>query len=500
MNLVQSFLEALENNGDSTLFLDEGVKISFPELAEKAGILGNEIRSQKSGDSQYVAILLPNSIEFAVSFWAVLFADNVVMPLNFMLQPPEFIPLFDLAKPALLLTHSLFKPLVQALLKMRKRALNVIYVDEFLREWQEKQTASRIPALNSISDDPDKPAMLLFTAGTSATPKGALLSHKNILSNLEGCQNVLQITSDDAFLGILPNFHSFGMTTSFLLPLLKGSRTVVLRSIQPQNIIETIQRERISTLIMVPPLFGLLLKFPGIQKADFSSIRMTVSGGCPLSPVMEEMFPKLTGKFIFNGYGLTEASPVVSVNHLDASRKGSIGRPLHNVAVSIHDEQGTPLPAGRQGEIYVRGDNVMLGYLNAEEDTNKALTPDRMLRTGDMGYLDDNGFLYITGRKKDLIICGGENVHPLEIEMVLNSHPQIEDSAVIGVQDSLRGEHPKAFIKLREGQSVLPGEIRHFCLERLASFKVPREFAFVENFPRNSLGKILKRFLKQETL
>jgi long-chain acyl-CoA synthetase len=246
---------------------------------------------------------------------------------------------------------------------------------------------------------------------------------------------------------------------------------------------------------MVPPLYGLLLKFPGTKTADFGSMRMAVSGGGPLSPVLEEVFPRLTGRTIFNGYGLTEASPVVSVNSCGACQKGSIGRPLFNVAVSIHDEKGKALPTGQVGEILVKGDNVMIGYLNSDEETNKALTPDKMLRTGDMGFLDENGFLYITGRKKELIICGGENVHPLEIETVLNSHPKVEESAVIGVHDPLRGERPRAYIKLREGQNALPGEIRRFCLEKMASFKVPREIAFVDDFPRNSLGKILKRLL-----
>jgi long-chain acyl-CoA synthetase len=495
MNLVQSFLAALENAGDSPLFLDEGKSISFLNLASRSSALASEILSQNTGESEFIAILLPNSAHFAAAFWAVLLAGKVAMPCNFMLQPPEFVPLFEYARPALLLTHSFFKPLIQAINVAGKIPLNTIYLDEISLEGEGMPARSLDSEFDSFSQEPDKTAMLLFTAGTSAAPKGVLLSHKNILSNLEGCQNVLQIDKEDVFLGILPYFHSFGMTTSFLLPMLKGARTVLLRAIQPQGILETIERERVTALIMVPPLYGLLLKFPGTKTADFGSMRMAVSGGGPLSPVLEEVFPRLTGRTIFNGYGLTEASPVVSVNSCGACQKGSIGRPLFNVAVSIHDEKGKALPTGQVGEILVKGDNVMIGYLNSDEETNKALTPDKMLRTGDMGFLDENGFLYITGRKKELIICGGENVHPLEIETVLNSHPKVEESAVIGVHDPLRGERPRAYIKLREGQNALPGEIRRFCLEKMASFKVPREIAFVDDFPRNSLGKILKRLL-----
>ena len=497
MDLVQLFLEAWENSDDSPCVIDEGIKLSLPEIGRRALMLARRIHSEERNEQPFIAILLPNSAHFATAFWAALLTGKTAMPLNFMLKPAEFLPLFEHTRSSLLLAHSLFKPLVQALNSSIHPPLNAIYLDEFPWEGEGKLKPSPDNAHIAIPSDPHRHAVLLFTAGTSAAPKAVLLSHQNLVSNMEGCQEVLQTGKEDAFLGILPFFHSFGLTTSFLLPMLKGSRIALLRVIQPQTIAETIHKERITALIMVPSLFGIVAKFPGIRHADFSSVRMTISGGGPLSPSLEQAFPVLTGIRIYNGYGLTEASPVVSVNTREQYKMGSIGPPLFNVSVSVHGENGAPLPTGQIGEFYVKGDNVMKGYLGLENETREAITPEGMLRTGDMGYVDQEGYLFITGRKKELIICGGENVHPLEIENALASHPDVEEAVVIGVADSLRGEHPRAFVKLREGQTASVSDLRRFARTILAPFKVPREFVFVPDFPRNSLGKILKRELLQ---
>jgi len=497
MDLVHAFFNAWESADGSPRLIDETETLSLPEMASRAFQLSRLIKSHAPKSAGFIPLLIPNTASFAIGFWGTLLAGKVAMPLNFMLRPAEILPLLKIAESPLVLSHFIFKPLMDAVKAEAKLDLKVLYLDQHDWEKTEKKTPPHEVDLSLESRDPDRPAVLLFTAGTSAFPKGVLLSHKNLLSNLEGCQKVLKTGKEDTFLGILPFFHSFGKTTSLLLPMLKESRVVFISNIQPRAIAEAIQKYNVTALIMVPSLYGLLLKFPDLKNVDFSSIRMAVSGGGPLSPLLEQAFPAITGTKIYNGYGLTEASPVVSVNSIDQYKKGSIGRPLFNTSVTVRSSDGAPLSPGKIGEFYVKGDNVMLRYLGLEKETNSALTPEGELCTGDLGYMDEEGFLFITGRKKELIICSGENVHPLEVETALAMHPAVEEAAVIGAPDSLRGEHPKAFVRLRQGQNASAPELRRICREKLAPFKIPREFVFVEDFPRNALGKILKRKLRE---
>jgi len=487
MGLVKAFLEACAQADDSPCLISGDEYLSLPELLRRASILASSIKSDETEKGDFIAILLPNSFDFAVGFWAALLAGRAVMPLNFMLKSAEIAPLFKHSGARTLLTSSSFKPVVESVQSTLESPLRVIYLDEHVRGTNENP-----PVASHSEGNPEAPVVLLYTAGTTGQSKGVLLSHRNLLTNLEGCQRILDTGPADTFLGILPYFHAFGLTTSFLLPLLTGSRIVLCPSLNPQVILDKIMEERVTALIMVPTIYGLLLKYPGTAKADLSSVRMAVSGGGPLSPAIEEGFHSMTGKPVFNGYGLTEASPVVSVNMWGNHKKGSIGRPLHNVGVSIRDEEGQPLPACATGEICVSGENVMVGYHNVMEESRQGFSPDGALRTGDMGYFDEDGFLYIAGRKKEMILCGGENIQPVEIENVLSAHPAVEEAAVVGVPDPLRGEHPRAYVRLREGYDVSVLELKRFCHSYLAPFKAPREIMFVSEFPRNALGKILK--------
>ena len=487
MGLVKAFLDACAQAGESPCLISGDECLSLPELLRRASLLATSIKNDETDGGDFIAVLLPNSFDFAVGFWAALLAGRTVMPLNFMLKSAEIAPLFRHSGARTLLTSSPFKPVVESVQSILESPLRVIYLDEHLQ-----RTGENPPVISHSEVNPDASAVLLYTAGTTGQSKGVLLSHKNLLANLEGCQRILDTGPADTFLGILPYFHAFGLTTSFLLPLLTGSRIVLCPSLNPQAILDKIMEERVTALIMVPTIYGLLLKHPGTAKADLGSVRMAVSGGGPLSPAIEEGFQSMTGKPVFNGYGLTEASPVVSVNMWGNHKKGSIGRPLHNVGVSIRDEEGQSLPACATGEICVSGENVMLGYHNMTEEMHQSFSPDGALRTGDMGYLDEDGFLFIAGRKKEIILCGGENIQPVEIENVLSAHPAVEEAAVVGVPDTLRGERPRAYVRLREGCVVSALELKRFCHSYLASFKVPREIIFVSEFPRNALGKVLK--------
>jgi long-chain acyl-CoA synthetase len=277
--------------------------------------------------------------------------------------------------------------------------------------------------------------------------------------------------------------------------LLSGARLILQKRFMAGQTLKLISDERINVLMLVPAMYELLVKSQLLGKMQLGSVRYAISGGGPLSPLMEKAFEEATGIPLLNGYGLTEAAPVVSVNLPWKRRAGSIGSLLPNVRVEVWDDQGERLECGKIGEIMVKGDNVMKGYYGWEEETRQVITEDRWLHTGDCGFLDEDGFLYITGRKKDLIIYGGENIHPQEIEHVIASHPAVELAAVVGVHDKVRGEYPKAFVKLKENCRVSARELKEFCREHLAAYKVPREVEFLADLPRNVLGKVLKHLL-----
>jgi long-chain acyl-CoA synthetase len=306
---------------------------------------------------------------------------------------------------------------------------------------------------------------------------------------------MMTIRPDDVFLCVLPLFHSFAITAAMLLPVLSGARIVLQRRFMASQTLKLISDERVSVLMLVPAMYELLVKSQLLGKTQLGSLRYAISGGGPLSPVLEKAFEDATGFPLLNGYGLTETAPVVSVNLPQKRRLGSIGFPLPNLRVEIWDDRDQRLEHGGIGEIMVQGDNVMKGYYGLEEETRQVITKEGWLHTGDSGFLDDDGFLYITGRKKDLIICGGENIYPQEIEDVIAAHPAVELVAVVGAHDKLRGEYPKAFVKLKEDCHVSARDLKEFCRRQLASFKVPREVEFLADLPCNVLGKVLKHML-----
>ena len=296
---------------------------------------------------------------------------------------------------------------------------------------------------------------------------------------------------------LLPLFHSFGMMATMICPLFAQVPIVMLARFQPTQLLKTIVEQKITALFLVAPMYGLLCRHPRIREADLSALRICVSGGGPLPPSIEQAWKALTGHEILSGYGLTEASPVVANNSPRANRPGSIGRSLHNVVVEIRSPEGNTLSVGEEGEFFVKAPSVMMGYHSRPEETAEAITEDGWLRTGDLGKVDADGYLFITGRAKELIIFGGENIMPLEIENALCLHPAVAEAAVIGVPDEAKGEVPVAAVVLLEGQSVDASALRVFLKDKIAPFKVPRNFHFVEDLPKNTLNKVLKPQLRE---
>jgi long-chain acyl-CoA synthetase len=301
----------------------------------------------------------------------------------------------------------------------------------------------------------------------------------------------------DLALGVLPQFHSFGLTVLSVLPLWCGMRVVWSARFVPGRIVKLIREHRPTVLVAIPSMYNALLSVKDAGPEDFRSLRLTVSGGEPLSDETAARFLERFGVRLNEGYGLTETAPVTNMCRPQEWRAHSVGPAVPGVRQRIVDPAtGAPVPTGQDGEVQIQGPNVMRGYYRLPEATAEAFTPDGFFRTGDMGRLDDDGHLYITGRIKEMLIIGGENVFPREIEEALNQHPSVQASAVIGKRDPMRGELPVAFVEVREGQTFDETALKQWCRQRLAGYKVPDEVRLVEALPRNPTGKIMRRDLK----
>jgi long-chain acyl-CoA synthetase len=349
--------------------------------------------------------------------------------------------------------------------------------------------------LDEVADrSGDDTAVILYTSGTTGKPKGAELTHDNLYKNCTVASKVLgDISKDDVVLGALPLFHSFGQTCSMNATTAVGGELTMLPRFDPAKAFEIIERDSVSIFMGVPTMYNALLHSDAADSADTSSLRVCVSGG---SAMPEELMRNFEDKFdciILEGYGLSETSPVASFNHPDKERKaGSIGTPIEGVEMKAVDDDGNEVDQGEVGEILIKGHNVMKGYWNHPEATEEAMT-DGWFHTGDMARVDEDGYFFIVDRKKDLIIRGGYNVYPREIEEVLYEHPAVREAAVVAVPHDDLGEEVGAAVVLKDGEDVDADKIREFVKENVAAYKYPRHVWFVDELPKGPTGKILKR-------
>ena len=340
-------------------------------------------------------------------------------------------------------------------------------------------------------------AVILYTSGTTGAPKGVALSHDNLESNARASARLYELDRAEWAVGVLPLSHSYGLTVMNAGHIL-GTRAALLRWFNPEAVLETIHEFRATAMSAVPTMLIYLLNYPEAGRFDTSTMRAWGSGAAPLPVEIVEPFERKFGGRILEGYGLTEAAPVVAAHRLSGVRKlGSVGQSIPGVSVSIQDDGGRRLPAGEVGEVCVQGPNVMLGYYRNAADTAEALRGS-WLHTGDMGRLDADGFLYIVERKKDLIIRGGFNIYPRDVEEVLYAHPKVAEAAVVGTPDPVMGEEVLAFVVIKPGEAATPEELIAFCQARLARFKSPREVRIVPSLPKSPIGKILRKDLRRE--
>ncbi len=481
MTLVETFLNTCKRLARKTAVIDHNGAATYDDLRQEAVRRTAQLLSEDTGS--YIGILLPNCKEFVTTFYGILMAGKTPVPLNYLLSPAQLLYVIQNAGIDTVFTNGLFKP------QLGNQIGRVFSVEE-------KTPCTEMDEQKIKQGNADDLAALLYTSGTHANPKGVMLSHGNFLSNLDGCIHAFNFTEKDVLLGVLPLFHTYALTTCLILPVNVGATMVYLARFSGPKVLELIEKYKITSLFAIPSMYRVLLRTTESAKHDLSTLRLCTSGGEPLPGDVLDSFNKTFPVSLTEGYGLTESTAIVSVNLPAECKPGSIGPPLRNLEVKILDDNGQKLPLNKEGEICVKGPNVMKGYYKLPKETAEAITTDGWLKTGDYGKLDDEGFLWITGRKKELIIISGENVSPNEIEQVISGHEKVFEVAVLGVPDKLRGEAPKAFIALRESATCTEEEIRNYCLQRLPHYKVPKYYEFLKELPHGPTGKVLKRALK----
>jgi long-chain acyl-CoA synthetase len=464
----------------SVAVIEDARQWTFEQLIDDINRIASVLKERVTGD--VVGILLLNSQQYVATLFAIWKAGKVAVPLNYLLPPADLGFIIRDSGMSGLVSSEFFNQALGAIKPLFGDGA-VIMADD---------PAFLAPAADAPAAAYREPAVYLYTSGTTGRPKGVILTHDNLSSNVLSCQKAGDFDDRDGFLCLLPFFHTYAITGTVLLPLLSGSRIVLVDRFQPAKVLGLIQEHKISVFLAIPSMYRVLAAAEGDY--DLSCVRFPISGGEPLPVAVAEAFEKRFNVPIYEGYGQTEAAPVVTLNTPGHRKLGTIGRALPGIQVAIWDDQNRVLPPGEIGEIMVRGSNVMKGYHRQPEETARTIT-DGWLHTGDMGKVDEDGFVTITGRKKDLIISAGENIYPREIEDVLSQHPKVKEVAVIGVEDDVRGEVPKAFVIVRDGVTLEEKELRSFCRERLANYKVPKHFQIVADLPRTPTGKVLKRML-----
>lgn len=486
--LLEAFLTTVEQVPTRRAIRDSTREVSYEQLARLAATLKRFIESQT--DRPHVGILLPSTAGFAASFYGALWAGRTVVPLNFLLQPNELKSVVEDSGIDLILTCEYFADAVSQL-----PARSVILERSHLKR---RYLVSRfLPEPRLPTTRPDDLAVLLYTSGTTGAPRGVCLTHDNLNANVRACIQHTHMTPEQVFLGVLPLFHAFGLTTMLLAPTLIGATVLYQPRFQPAQVLSSLVDDRVSIFMATPSMYAALAHAKTMSPDAFRSVHLPISGGEPLPMSLWKQYRNDYGVNLLEGYGMSETSPVISTNLPWKCREGTVGTALPNVQVAVRNDRGETLLPGEQGEICIRGPSVMRGYYNKPADTAAILSRDGWLRSGDLGRLDADGFLSITGRIKDLIIVGGENVFPREIEAVLEMHPGVAESCVIGMPDASRGEVVVGFVVPREGASVQPIELREHCRDYLAGYKVPRRIFIDQNLPRGPTGKVLKRALRE---
>jgi long-chain acyl-CoA synthetase len=489
-NLATILTDTAEKHGDKTAFKLDDTELTYGLLDEGSARIAGLLKSKGVEPGDRVGLMMPNVPYFPVIYFGILRAGAVVVPMNVLLKKREVA--FYLSDPEAKVLFAWHDFVEAAEAGGEEAGTEVILVTpgEF-----EKLLGDQEPDREMADRAGDDTAVILYTSGTTGKPKGAELTHSNLYKNSKGVSEKLgEMSEEDVLLGALPLFHSFGQTCTMNSAVSVGATVTMLPRFDPDKALQIIDRDSATLFQGVPTMYNAMLHSESCEQADCSSLRICMSGGAAMPAELMRAFEEKFGCIILEGYGLSETSPVASFNHPDRERKpGSIGTPIEGVEMQVWDDDGNEMPQGEVGEIVIRGHNIMKGYWNRPDANKEAITDDGWFRTGDMAKMDEDGYFFIVDRKKDLIIRGGYNVYPREIEEVLYEHPAIQEAAVIGVPHDELGEEVGAAVVLKEGESVDEDELKSYVKDQVAAYKYPRKIWFTDELPKGPTGKILKR-------
>jgi len=504
LNLASLLTESAGHSPGAPALRLGDVELTYGALDERSARLATLLREKGFQPGDRVGVMLPNVPEFPIAYYGVLRAGGVVVPMNVLLKRREIaFYLEDSGAKLLLAWHGFAAEAREGaadagaeLIEVEPATFAALLADQPPASGALYATHEHIKRTGTgvIDTAEDDTAVILYTSGTTGKPKGAELTHVNLFRNADvSSRTTSEISRGDVVLGALPLFHSFGQTVAMNASLMVGACLTLVPRFDPGDALATMQRDGVTHFYGVPTMYGALLHHPDRGGFDTSALRICITGGASMPVEVLRGFEEAFGAKVMEGYGLSETSPVACSNHPDKERKaGSIGTPIEGVEMKVVDENDEEVAQGEVGEIVIRGHNIMKGYWQRPEATAEAMRGG-WFHSGDMARTDEDGYFYIVDRKKDLIIRGGYNVYPREVEEVLFEHPKIREAAVVGVPHDEWGEEIGAAVVLHEGEELGSEEVSAYVKERIAAYKYPRVVWFLEDLPKGPTGKILKR-------
>jgi long-chain acyl-CoA synthetase len=499
MDLVRFLKIRAEKYGEKPFLFGEETSISYRAFDRLTDRIASGLDRLGIGRGDHVAVLHPNSVQTLLGYFSIIKAGGVVIPINPVYTPREVRFILNNSEAKALILHEDFSPVIE---KIRDEIPLVKHVivrkgDETMETAVENTVGTPLSAMKEADLNPDDAAIMFYTSGTTGSPKGVILTHRNFCF---GGPNVAQnygLREDDVTIAVLPLVHVFCVASPFLGSLSSGGSVVVLERFKTELVFEAIAKYRVTWFPGVPTMFIYLLNGLSENKRDLSSLRMGLSGGASLPVEVLKEWEEKFKAMVIEVYGLTESTGLVTANPVYGIRKpGSIGIAVSGVAAKVVDKGGNELPPAGVGELVFKGPNATRGYFKLPQETIEKVR-DGWVYTGDHAWKDEDGYFYIVGREKELIISGGYNIYPREIEEILHGFPGVNEVAVIGVPDPIKGEVSKAFVALKSGLRVTEEELLDYCRKNLASYKIPK-IRFMDELPKNTTGKIMKKELPRE--
>ncbi|MDO5483619.1 MAG: long-chain fatty acid--CoA ligase [Desulfovibrionaceae bacterium] len=522
--------EAAEAWPQRKALIFQNTSINYRSLREKAELFAGALRRMGVKPGERIAIMLPNLPQTVIAFWGAIKAGAVVVMTNPLYMEKELLQNMHDSGATHMILLDLLWPKVAALRdrlplrnfivtgvedglsfplnwlyrfkQKRSKKITIPYDNKNVFAWQGFCKGAQRHA-EPIADPAATPVMLQYTGGTTGLPKGVVLTHANLGTNCRQVLSIINITSEShhTFLSLLPFFHVYGLSLGLLIPVYLAGTTLPLPRYVPQDVLRIIPKHKVTVFPGAPSVYISLLQQKDLAQYDLTSVQICVSGSAPLPREIFRRFQEVTGAAILEGYGLTEASPITHLNPLgrQGQKENSIGMPAPGTDARIVDMEGgsLTLPPGKMGELVIRGPQVMSRYWNKPDETANALR-NGWLYTGDLATMDDDGYFYIVDRKKDMVLVGGYNVYPREVDEVLLEHPKVVEAVSVGITDGIRGEVLKAYVVPQQGEELTKAEVIAWCRSKLASYKVPRLVEFRTELPKTIVGKVLRRALREE--